>query len=162
MKTSRLWILSCAGLIGLLTQTANAEGWSMSKLNPFAKDGSAKPKTSRVSDSDSKSWSLPKLPSWSSTKPAPAARKSEPSTIGKVTSGTKSMLSKTKETLTPWDDSPSKSKKRSPSSRTASSRQPKKSKGFLPSSWFADSKPSKSSEPRSVTDFIGQQRVGED
>jgi hypothetical protein len=147
--------LVAAVILVLLTFVCRADdGWKMPNLNPFA----AKDRTSgRASSPPTSGWHMPKI--WPS---APAkGKKTQASTLHKMTTGTQKMISKTADALTPWDN-----KKPSPPPKITGSNsiftqqsQPKKeekSGSILPASWWSsDSEPKK---PQSVNEFLAQPR----
>ena len=155
MKRSLLYCLVVA-VLSLVCPAVRAEGWKMPRLNPFKKRDSH-PAHLRIADDEGKSswWKpkVPSLPSMSSRKSA--AKPAKPSTWSKVSGGTKTAWTKTKDVLNPFDDKQDKPKSvtgyGSPFSQ-ASTR--KKAEGK--SSWW----PSWGGEPekksRTVQDFIGQ------
>jgi hypothetical protein len=132
--------------LSLAIPAALAEGWKMPNLNPFKK-ASASPNRAKASFTDNgKSGGLPKLamPRW----PSQSKRSRGPSTMQKLNKNTKEFFGKTKNVLMPW----STSSKKPASSRTA------KKKSFL-TSWIPKPKPKKE-PPKTVTDFLGQERPG--
>ena len=96
--------------LAVSTSVTAQEGWSLKKLNPFAKDTSAKSRaTATVTDSDPffslpkfkvPALKMPKMPSFS--KPKPRAPRNEPSGFQKFNQGTKNFFSKTSAALQPW------------------------------------------------------------
>jgi hypothetical protein len=135
-----------------------AEGWKMPNMNPFAKKSSP-PTSARVSDSGG-GWKMPKL--WPSSG-KPAARKG-PSTWQKMTSGTKSMMSKTADVLNPFDDENDNpppveiTGSNTYFSQAANRKQAeKKSSTFLPSWWSGEEEEQK---PKTVSDFLALPRPG--
>jgi hypothetical protein len=143
-------VLASLVAMAIASTSAAAEGWSLSKLNPFQKSSASKRAHASVSDDDHSSW-LPKmsLPSWSSKSRAPT-RHSEPSTLSKMNQGTKDFFGKSKDVLMPW----SKSSKK-PTTRPASVKKP-----VAKTPWYKSWVPQKKQEkkPLSVSDFIGQDR----
>ena len=115
------------------------EGWSLSKLNPFSKTSSTK--------------SSPPEPRNFNSSAKPSFRKTEPSTMDKISSGTKSMVNKTKTALTPGGSKVAKPKPAANTVQTKSKDGQKKS--WVPS-WL-----SKKEEPktaRTVPEFLNQPR----
>jgi hypothetical protein len=158
MKLSLLWALAIA-VFALPTGAARGEGWKMPSLNPFKKKDSH-PAHLRVTDDESKSssWWKPKLPS----KPTTTSRKTattptQPSTWSKVSSGTKSAWTKTKDALNPFDNEKEKPKSvtgyRTPFSQASARKMPEKKSSWWPS-WGGE--PEK--KPKTVQDFLGQPR----
>jgi hypothetical protein len=157
MKWSLLFALVIA--VSVAAGTARAEGWKMPSLNPFKKKDSH-PAHLRITDDESKnsSWwkpKVPSVPSMSSRKAA--ATPAGPSTWTKVSGGTKSAWTKTKDALNPFDDEKDKPKSvtgyHSPFSQ-ASARKKSESKSSWWPSWGAE--PEKKS--KTVQDFLGQPR----
>ena len=107
MKTRRC-VAFAVCVACLLAIPARAEdGWKMPNLNPFKKSDEPPPRKRASRNADSKSgWSLPSLNPWSSsTTKTSTARKpaaNEPSMWNKMTTGTKNVMTKTKDTLNPW------------------------------------------------------------
>lgn len=151
----RCWNRACAWswlatlLVALVTASSRAdEGWSLSKLNPFA----TKPKSSKtsptrnVSDAKSSGNSLnpfAKKPATSAPiKSTTSRRKSEPS-----------VLTKTWETITPWDDHPA--KKPAPLVTKKSSKANEKSWW---DSFFGPAEEVK--QPKTVNEFLDQEKPG--
>ena len=145
---------------------AQAEGWEMPNLNPFAKR-TGPPTSTRISDEDSSSWvpSMPKLPSLPSMS---GSRKSnKPSTWQKMSSSTKGFFSKTADVLNPFDDQedavaePSITGSNSYFSQASArrGRTKKKSGGMslLPTWPFGEEKPE---EPETVNSFLARPRPG--
>jgi hypothetical protein len=128
---------------------ALAEGWKVPNLNPFKKT-SAKTNRAQASFTDHvKSAGMPKfsLPSWPGATKSKEKRSREPSTMQKLGRNTKAFFGKTKRVLMPW----------STSKKPTGSRTPKKKSFF--GSWWPGSKP-KRQTPKTVTDFLGQERPG--
>ncbi len=152
---SRILTLGLMVLLAL-TATSDAEdaGWKMPGLNPFAsKTATTAPPTS--------GWKMPKL--WPKTSAAPKRRSNQPSTLSKMTSGTKNFFSKTADAINPWDDKPAPPPKITGSNsiftqqRQAAQKKKEASSGsVLPASWWGGDK--KDSKPKSVNDFLSQPR----
>lgn len=158
MKRSLLWALVVA-VSGMVCGTARAEGWKMPSLNPFKKKDSH-PAHLRITDNDSKSssWWKPKLPSMPTMTPRKTApTPAQPSTWTKVSSGTKSAWTKTKDALNPFDD-----EKVKPQSVTgyhspfaqASTRKKTESK----SSWWPSWGKPEEKRAKTVQDWMSQER----
>jgi hypothetical protein len=152
-----LRICSSALLAGLLfCSCALADGWGLPNLNPFSKKPSP-PTAARVSDGKSGFGLLPKWPSTTKKKT------SGPSTWNRMTSSTKSALSKTADAINPWDDGPAAKPKASPSptgsfnpfSTASAKSSDSEKKSFLPS-WSMGGDEEKAKKPRSVNDFLAQ------
>jgi hypothetical protein len=126
----------------------------MPNLNPFAsKTTTAAPPTS--------GWKMPKL--WPKKTAAAPKRKSNPSsTLGKMTSGTKSFFSKTADAINPWDDKPAPPPKITGSNsiftqqRQAAQKKESSSGSVLPASWWGSD--TNNGKPKSVNDFLSQPR----
>lgn len=115
------------------------EGWSLSKLNPFSKTSSTKSSPPQAKNFNSSA--------------KPSYRKTEPSTMDKISSGTKNMVSKTKTALTPGGGKTAKAKPAANTVQTKSKDGQKKS--WVPS-WL-----SKKEEPKkaqTIPEFLNQPR----
>lgn len=140
-------------VFALATSAAFAEdsGWKLPNLNPF----SSSPKRTKARVSDNSWMSMPKVPSMPGFKRgASRSRKQQPSTMTKMTQGTKNFFSKTYDVLTPWDNNAPKK----PPTRLGTRRKPDESEGGL-FSWFGSDEPE---EPQTVGDFLRQGRPGFD
>ncbi len=158
--SKRIATVSATGLLFLWIVTAVVspivadEGWSMSSLNPFKKKA---PASERVRGSYSDEPAKPSTPSWpslprpTSNKSYAAKKKPEPSTLDKMSQGTKSFFGKSKDVLMPWTKSPKK-----PVSSNV--RKPPKKSYFSLSSWFPQKK--KPKESKTINDFLSQDRPG--
>lgn len=150
------WIVAVACVaFALASACSGAETKSGFSLNPFAKSADSK----KAASSSSKSSSGFKLPSLRPTSDEKKIRKrpTEPSAWDKFTSGTKSMVEKTADTLTFWDNDKASSKPAgqiSVRSRFGVKQEEKKS--FF-SSWFVG-EPEKPKQPRTVSEFLNQDR----
>jgi hypothetical protein len=83
----------------------------------------------------------------------PIARHTEPSAWDKMSTGTKNIWSKTKEAVTPGQQSPHRTA--SMTSRKAPSQRNKKAKKSWMSSWFG---PEEKQGPQTVNEFLKQPR----
>jgi len=140
---------------------ADEDGWKLPNLNPFK---SSKPAKKRVSASvsdgkkGSGSWlKMPEMPKMSTPfaqKPAANRRAAPkgPSTVDRVSTGTKNFFSKTYDVLTPWDND----KPKKPSTQTKTARKPGAS---AQSSWWPWSKPDEPKDVQTVNEFIALPRV---
>jgi hypothetical protein len=142
----RCWVvLVCLVAMSMASTSVAAEGWSLSKLNPFKKSTADKRTRASVSDDD-RSLTLPR--------PAPksngAKRSAEPSTLSKLNQGTKEFFGKTKDVLMPWSKSKKKSVARPVSAKKKVTKTP----------WYKSLLPQKEPEkkPKTVSEFIGQDR----
>lgn len=147
-RRSSVLLSFCAVLCLTLSASAD-DGWSMPNLNPFASKPKSSTPTRKISESKSSSgWSLnpfAKKPSSTSSKSASSRRKSEPS-----------LLTKTWEAVTPWDDHPA--KKPAPLTNTKSSKSSKsKEKGWFDSMFGPEEEPRK---PRTVNEWLDQEKPG--
>ena len=147
---SILWTILL--VVSLAGSAVADEGWSFSDLNPFAsKSKTAKSTpTRKISDTKSSSksagWSLNPFAksssTASSTKNTSTRRKSEPS-----------MLTKTWEAITPWDEHPVK--------KPAPLVNPRPSKGKVEKGWFdsmfGEEEPRR---PRTVNEWLDQEKPG--
>lgn len=139
----------------MLAASALAEdkGWKMPNLNPFSgKTGTTSPATS--------GWKMPKMPSIMPKKSTAKRRSNQPSTLSKMTNGTKNFMSKTADAINPWDDKPQPAPKITGSNsiftQQGKAAAKKESSGsILPAGWFGSDK---KEEPKSVNDFLSQQR----
>jgi hypothetical protein len=147
MLIALVWLAS-AGL-------ADAEGWQMPSLNPFKKKDSH-PAHLRITDDKSQSnWWNPKLPSPSSSKPQ--ASTSQPSTWNKMTRGTKAAWSKTTDALNPFDDKNDKPKSVT-GYNTHFSQASARKKTEKKSSWWPSWGAKEEKRPKTVEDFLSQER----
>ncbi len=144
MRRCRLALAAASALL-VTSSVLASDGWSVSKLVPFQKSSSSSGARATVSDTNS-SWLH--LPTWGQ-KPASKSQSREPSTLDKLSQGTKKTWDKTVDLLTPWDNQPKKS------SAKSSKKSSKKSSWY--SSWIPQKK-SKPKEARTVKDFLGQPR----
>ena len=156
MCTSRIThILSVILLVAFTSSALAAEGdWKFPNLNPFAKKSSSKKRPARSTVSDGGStWYTPRLPEI----PKPSmpkfgggskrkSRSNQPSTITKMTEGTKDFFAKSYDVLTPWDNDSRSAK--SNSRKRSSARTARKD-----SSWFDFSK-NDEREIEAVNDFL--------
>ena len=133
--------------------SAQADGWSLSKLNPFAKKPTTPARTWNTPKKESSSfWKLPsfKMPGYN---PVPKRRPTnQPSTWSKIGTGAKNMYNKTVDVLTPWDNKPK--------PRTACSsytRAPKKKSFFSLPDWLKPAPEPKRPKP-TVSGFLSQPR----
>jgi hypothetical protein len=153
--------------LSLAGSLAAAEGFSLSKLNPFASEEKAKPKPKAKSNANkttNKDSSWLKWPfSTSAKKPAPKkTTKPEPSTWNKMTSGTKRLFSNTKNALTPGESKPAAKSNtatglagRSTGSRTAKKEESKN----IFASWFKPTEPEPPKKPpQRPSDWVGGER----
>lgn len=119
---------ACLLLMSATWGISDDQSSSFSKLNPFSKKTSDKLKTN-------------------GRKPAP------PSTLDKISSGTKNALTKTNQAINPW------AKKSPPTTSRTSSQQPAnrpkaaEKKSLLSSMWPAKEEPQK---PKTVSEFLAQ------
>lgn len=139
MKKAVCWMAVCLTALVLAAPAAQAEGWSLSKLNPFAKSSSSSKK---------KSSSLKptfKLPKWKT--PAP---------IKKVNRSTTRMASKTWDTLTFWDND------KKPANSWGGGAKPYKRKKEEKSSWISNLFTAKDeSKPKTPGEFLSGKRPEE-
>lgn len=150
LTTGLTLLLSLAAASG----AAADGGWKMPNLNPFAsKTATAAPPTS--------GWKMPKL--WPKTLSAPKRKKNQPSTLSKMTNGTKSLFSKTADAVNPWDDKPVPPPKITGSNsiftqqrQAAEKKKEPSSSSVLPASWWGSDK--NDGKPKSVNDFLSQPR----
>jgi hypothetical protein len=105
-KSTRINLALIIGLTYLAVgSTASGQsGWSLKKLNPFQSSDDKSRATASISDSSSmpklKAPSF-KLPSFSKPKTRTASY-NKPSSMQKINSGTKKLISKTSSALQPW------------------------------------------------------------
>src|SRR4051812_33160024 len=130
-------------IVAPLAATGDDSSWKLPNLNPFASGGKT---ASRPSTQSGNGWHVPKL--WQTTK-GPVRPKPRPqaSTWSKMTTGTQQMLSKTADTLTPWDNKKPAPPQRVTGSNTAFTHNKPKDKakdsefgGVLPASWWSSDK----------------------
>jgi hypothetical protein len=146
--------LAIAVVVTIAAATAAAEdaGWKFPNLNPFAaKQPSGNPATS--------GWKLPRL--WPQTSAGKRSAK-QPSTLSKMTRGTKSFFSKTADVINPWDDktAPQQQITGSKSIFTkqgqAARKKESNSSGVLPASWWGGEKDD--GRDKSVNEFLSRPR----
>jgi hypothetical protein len=169
-----IWLISLIVVLAALPPAAQADdaSWKLPNLNPFSTKGKP-PTSSRISNSAGGGWKMPQL--WPA---APAAKSNRgqanrnaigrntagqapPSVWQKMTSGTKSVVSKTADALNPWDDANDKVQPPKPSGSgsafsRATAKQSQKSGSILPTSWWPSDE--KNKQPTSVNEFLSQQR----
>jgi hypothetical protein len=152
------WIVAIACLAFTL---ASAHSWAETKsgfsLNPFAKSSDS----TKSASSSSKSSSGFKLPSmWSSSEGKKVKKRStEPSAWDKFSNGTKSMVQKTTDALTFWDNDKTSGKSKahdSVGSRYGVKKKEEEKKSFF-SNWFS-SEEEKPKKPKTVPEFLKQDR----
>ena len=135
----------------LVTLTARAEStWKLPDLNPF--NNAPKSKTAK------KSTSLFKLPelSWPGKGGGKRSSTNKPSTWNRVSNGTKNFFSKTKEVLTPWDNSSKKTGNSSIRNRFGMTTKKKEKSSSFFTGWLT-----KEEEPkraRTVSEWLSQPR----
>lgn len=146
MKSTRLFALLCLVCFACGTVVSAADGWKLPNLNPFQKTSATR---THASVSDHGKWSLPKLsmPKWPTTKSSHSQR---PSTLDKLNRETKILWTKTKGVLMPWS-------KTSTGSSNSRSQSHSAKPSFL-SSMFGK-KPAEPKRPRTVSDWLAQERV---
>jgi len=134
VNKSLRWL--AVGLVALMcaAPAVQAEGWSLKKLNPFAKSTSSSKKKSAAKPT----WKLPK---WKT--PAP---------IQKVNRSTTRMAAKTWDSLTFWDN------KKEPKSTWASGAKPYKRKEVEKESWLDNLFTAKEEKPKTPNEFLSQPR----
>jgi hypothetical protein len=147
-------IVACAGHV-----PAEESSWKLPNLNPFASKGQP-PTASRAPKSNSVGWKMPKL--WPSTSAAKRPT-GQPTSLQKMTSGTKQFFSKTADALNPWDDANDAPPQRASGSNSAFSRATKKKKestssGLSPASWWSSDE--KDGRDKTVNDFLSRPRPG--
>ncbi len=141
-----------AGLVlPLVAAAEEGSGWKLPNLNPFSRKG-APPTSARISDDG---WRLP----GSGAKSAQAKPKG-PSVWQRMTTGTKTMLSKTADALNPFDDASDNQPVRVTGSRNAfrqaAAKKNAKTGSFLPSLWSWGQE--EDDRPKDVNSFLSQPR----
>ena len=157
-------LLTTALIMGLswplLARGDDGGGWKMPNLNPFSRKG-APPTSAHISDDSA--WKLPNLLPTSSQKKTAATKSTAskttgPSTLQKMTTGTKTMLAKTADALNPFDDANDKQPVRVTGSKNAA-RQAAAKKKAASSSWFPSLwSTEEEKRPKTVNDFLRQER----
>ena len=125
-------------------------GWKFPNLNPFSRKA-APPTSARISDDD---WKVP-----GSRAAQAQAKPKSPSVWQKMSTGTKTMFSKTADALNPFDDAKDNEPVRVTGSRNAfrqASAKKSKSGSFLPSLWSWGSE--EDDRPKDVNQFLSQPR----
>jgi hypothetical protein len=155
-----LLIAAAAVFAGASAAPAEESSWKLPNLNPFTSKAQP-PTAARAPKSGGSSWGLPRL--WPKTSAAKRPT-GQPSTIGKMTTGTKQFFSKTADALNPWDDANDRPAPRASGSNSAISRATKKKKessgsGLLPASWWSSDEDE--GRDRTVNDFLSRPRPGE-
>jgi hypothetical protein len=144
-----------------LFATGEESSWKFPNLNPFASKGQP-PTTSRASGAKSAAWRMPKL--WPKSTPARKPTQ-QPSTMQKMTTGTKQFFSKTADALNPWDDANDNQVRKASGSNSAFSQATKKKKpdessnSLLPASWWS-SEDKDSGRDKDVNAFLSRPRPG--
>ena len=149
-----LFRLIAATAIAFAAASAAAEdgGWKFPNLNPFAGKASA-------SNPATSGWKMPKL--WPSAS-APKRRSNQPSTLGKMTRGTRDFVSKTADAINPWDDKPAPQQNITGSNSIftrqgqAAKKKESSSSGVLPASWWGGDKDN--GRDKSVNEFLSRPR----
>ena len=162
MKTCCRAALLIAALLSLAApHWAFADGgsWTMPNLNPF----SQKTKTTTTARAGKPPTSGLHMPSlWPSTTPA-RSQPNQSSTLQKMTTGTKTLFSKTADALNPWDKPqpappPKPSGSNSAFSQATAKKKDSQNTGLLPS-WPWGSK-KEDDRPKDVNGFLSQPRPG--
>ena len=126
-RTRSILVGTCLVLLLATFAGAAEEGWSLSKLNPFSQSTTTKKKT-------------------------PQVRKTQPSTLDKVTSGTKNALAKTNQAINPWAKKSTSSSKRTSTQQAANRSKSAEKKSMF--NWFGKAEEPK--QPKTVSEFISQ------
>jgi hypothetical protein len=153
---------SCVLTTSAFAQGAPQSGWRMPNLVPsFGSGGNSNRSTmSKVLDP----FGLIPGTSGAQTSGASYAKPKQPSTLQKMTNGTKKMASQTADFLNPFDDGPAKVKEeRLTGSNSIFNSQANQNK-IQPQnkSWFpswSGSAPQPEQRPRTVNDFLSQPRL---
>ena len=146
-------IVACADCV-----PAEESSWKLPNLNPFASKGQP-PTAARAPKAASTGWRMPKLwPGASAKRPT-----GQPTSLQKMTTGTKQFFSKTADALNPWDDANDQPPARASGSNSAISRATKKKKestssGLSPASWWSSDE--KDDRDKTVNDFLSRPRPG--
>lgn len=150
MKRVLLMGLIFALVLGAAPATRADEEESSFSWNPFkSKKKKAEPRVTALADDEERGLSFPKL-SLPSLKPKPKPRRprNQPSTLQKLGRGTKNFFGKTKDLLTPWDDS---------TDEEADYRMADRDTDKSRFSWFR--KEPEDERPISANEFLKQSRV---
>jgi len=142
-----------------LAARSEDSGWHMPNLNPFSAK-TKPPVAGRATGAPTSGWHAPKLFSKSAPHKRAAA---QPSAWNKMTTGTQKFFSKTADALNPWDDKqPQPPPKISGSNSVFTHNHAKaepKSSSILPTSWWSsEPNDAKSQRPKTVNDFLSQER----
>jgi hypothetical protein len=145
---------------GAALARAEESAWKLPNLNPFASKAQP-PTAARAPKAGGASWGMPRLWPKSSAAKRPTG---QPTTMQKMTKGTKQFFSKTADALNPWDDEKEQPAPRASGSNSAISRATKKKKessssGLLPASWWSSDEDE--GRDRTVNDFLSRPRPGE-
>jgi hypothetical protein len=129
------------------------DGWKFPNLNPFKKSddtGSSGKKKASAKLSDKPHGSSWKW--WGSTNNSSTSRTSEPSTWDKMSSGTKSLMTKTKSAITPWKTEEATTKRSATGTNRLVSKKKQEKSSWLPT-WKTEKEPSDG--PRTLSDWVG-------
>lgn len=135
MNKSLRWLAVGVVAVVCAAPAVQAEGWSLKKLNPFAKSASSSKKRSTAKPS----WKLPK---WKT--PAP---------IKKVNQSTTKMAVKTWDTLTFWDNGKSSKK-----NAWGTGAKPYKRREVEKESWLDNLFTAKEEKPKTPNEFLSKRR----
>ena len=148
-----VWLIAAlAASLAISSADGEESGWHMPNLNPFSS------KSSGTSAPPTSGWKVPNLLPKSSTA---KRRKNQPSTMTKMTQGTKKFFSQTADALNPFDDKPVEQPKITGSNSIFTQQRKafeaeKKQNEISAASWWGGEK--KDSKPKSVNDFLSQPR----
>ena len=128
--TRSILVGACLLLLSATLSMADDQPSTLSKLNPFSKAASTKPKTNGRKAASTSTWD-------------------------KVSSGTKNALTKTNETINPWAKKSSPTTQQTSSKQPANQPKTAEKKSFLSSMWPAKEEPKKA---KTVSEFLAQPR----
>ena len=164
MKRCMLLVVAVGFVVaGSVGPAGAADGWSMPTLNPFAKKKPAGPVKARTSDA---SWKMPSL--WpksltttTTVRPAPKAP-AGPTTWQKMTSSTKSAVSKTADFLNPFNDATDNEPAPSPTgsntafSQAMNKKTPADDNSSSVPDWLWGGSEKEAQRPKTVNEFLAQ------
>ena len=127
-RTRSILVGACLLLMSAAWGISDDQSSTLSKLNPFSKKTPDKPATN-------------------GRKPAP------PSTLDKISSGTKNAFTKTNQAINPWAKKSPTTTSRTGGNQPANRPKPAEKKSFLSSMWPAKEEPQK---PKTVSEFLAQ------
>jgi hypothetical protein len=166
VNPSRRSLVLTVVAVSLVAGRAAGDGFSLSKLNPFASEQKPKAKSKSTANKNKESswlkWPFGSSGSAAKKSVAKSSTKKQPSTWSKLNSGTKKLFAGTKDALTPGgkkpaakDNAASGLAARSTGSRPAKKEEPK---GNIFASWFKPAESEPNTKPKRPSDWVGGER----